>query len=195
MSMVSEQVKYLRNFDCFGTVKQAMNEAADTIEALSAKLVAANMSHTQDKDMTLDEAIEHLNDILKDDRKWDCEKCKNEHVQLREWLLELKKYRHQLKENMERSERYYNGGWILCSERLPENIEDDSPQYLITVKVGENEYEIDFGWWSKMSRYDTNQKKWIDYFGWTVGNDWDEGQGMEVIAWCELPKPYKPDKE
>ena len=40
--MISEQVKYLREFDCFGTVKQAMLEAADTIEALSAKLAAAN---------------------------------------------------------------------------------------------------------------------------------------------------------
>lgn len=66
MSMISEQVNYLRNFDCFGTVKQAMNEAADTIEALSAKLAAANM---------------------------------------------------------ERLERYYNGGWILCEDRLPENFE------------------------------------------------------------------------
>lgn len=35
---ISEQVKYLREFGCFGTVKQAMNEAADTIESLSAKL-------------------------------------------------------------------------------------------------------------------------------------------------------------
>ena len=43
MSMISEQVKYLREFDCFGTVKQTMLEAADTTEALSAKLAEANM--------------------------------------------------------------------------------------------------------------------------------------------------------
>lgn len=43
---ISEQVKYLRNFDCFGTVKQTMIEAADTIEALSAKL--ANMERSED---------------------------------------------------------------------------------------------------------------------------------------------------
>lgn len=42
MSMISEQVKYLREFGCFGTVKQTMSEAADTIESLSAKLEAAN---------------------------------------------------------------------------------------------------------------------------------------------------------
>ncbi len=87
------------------------------------------------------------------------------------------------------------GGWIPCSERLPDNIENDSTQYLITVKVGEDEYEIDFGWWSKISKYDNCKKKWVDYFGWTVRNDWDEGQGMEVIAWQPLPEPYKGDEE
>lgn len=46
MSMISEQVKYLREFDCFGTVKQAMLEAADAIEALSTKLAAANMERS-----------------------------------------------------------------------------------------------------------------------------------------------------
>lgn len=35
---ISEQVKELRNFGCFGTVKKMMDEAADTIESLSAKL-------------------------------------------------------------------------------------------------------------------------------------------------------------
>ncbi len=84
------------------------------------------------------------------------------------------------------------GEWIPCSERLPDNIEDDSVQYLITVKVGKDEYEIDFGWWSKILKYDNRKKKWVDYFGWTVGNDWDEGQGMEVIAWQPLPEPYEP---
>lgn len=84
------------------------------------------------------------------------------------------------------------GKWIPCSERFPENIEDESVQYLITVKVGENEYEIDFGWWSKISQYDNSKRKWVDLFGWVVGNDWDDGQGMEVIAWKPKPGPYKP---
>ena len=39
---ISKQVKYLREFDCFGTVKQAMLEAADTIESLSAKMADMN---------------------------------------------------------------------------------------------------------------------------------------------------------
>lgn len=47
MSMISEQINYLREFDCFGTVKQAMLEAADTIESLSANLMAANMERLE----------------------------------------------------------------------------------------------------------------------------------------------------
>ena len=43
--------------------------------------------------MTLNEAIEHLCDILKPDKKWECEECRNEHIQLREWLNELKTYK------------------------------------------------------------------------------------------------------
>lgn len=52
--------------------------------------------------MTLDEAINHLNETLEDDsRVWSCEECKQEHVQLREWLIELKS----IKETHRRTER------------------------------------------------------------------------------------------
>ena len=41
--------------------------------------------------MTLDDAIAHLDDTLSDTgRKWSCESCKQEHVQLRAWLAELR---------------------------------------------------------------------------------------------------------
>ena len=44
--------------------------------------------------MTLDEAIEHLEESLADKNKWiDCDECKKEHIQLRDWLNELKWYR------------------------------------------------------------------------------------------------------
>ena len=43
------------------------------------------------KKMTLDDAIAHLDDTLSDmGRKWSCESCRMEHVQLREWLAELR---------------------------------------------------------------------------------------------------------
>ena len=41
--------------------------------------------------LTLDDAIAHLDDTLSDTgRKWSCESCRMEHVQLREWLAELR---------------------------------------------------------------------------------------------------------
>ena len=47
-------------------------------------------------EMDIQEAIEHLNDVLMDDDRWtDCTECKEEHEQLREWLAELQRY-HQI---------------------------------------------------------------------------------------------------
>lgn len=43
------------------------------------------------KTMTLDDAIAHLDDTLSDTaRKWSCESCRMEHLQLRSWLAELR---------------------------------------------------------------------------------------------------------
>lgn len=41
------------------------------------------------KKMTLDEAIEHLEDTIKN-KEFSCDACKDEHIQLLEWLKELK---------------------------------------------------------------------------------------------------------
>ena len=44
--------------------------------------------------MKLQDAIEHLNDTLRDNnRKWCNDDCKNEHIQLRDWLIELQERR------------------------------------------------------------------------------------------------------
>ena len=41
--------------------------------------------------MSLDEAIEHLEETLTNsDHKWSCDECKSEHEQLLKWLIELK---------------------------------------------------------------------------------------------------------
>lgn len=40
--------------------------------------------------MSLEEAIKHLDDVIKN---MECSECKNEHIQLREWLLELQNYK------------------------------------------------------------------------------------------------------
>lgn len=42
--------------------------------------------------MTLEEAIQHLEESLSD-KEWSCEACKEEHEQLLKWLYELKHFR------------------------------------------------------------------------------------------------------
>ena len=42
--------------------------------------------------MTLEEAIEQLDELISND-EFSCEECKQEHIQLRLWLEELKEYR------------------------------------------------------------------------------------------------------
>lgn len=44
--------------------------------------------------MTLDEAIQHLRETLQDEtHDWGCEACRQEHIELLSFLLELKAYR------------------------------------------------------------------------------------------------------
>jgi hypothetical protein len=62
--------------------------------------------------MKLEEAIEHLNESLNDpNRDWGCEECKQEHVQLLEWLVELKE---------RRTADVLPVRWIPVEEQLPE---------------------------------------------------------------------------
>ena len=45
----------------------------------------------KEMEMSLDEAIEHLNETLNStDRMWSCDSCRREHEQLRNWLIELR---------------------------------------------------------------------------------------------------------
>lgn len=45
--------------------------------------------------MTLEEAILHLQEKISSN-KWDCENCREEHMQLLEWLKELRERRNGL---------------------------------------------------------------------------------------------------
>lgn len=42
--------------------------------------------------LTLDGAIGHLNNVL-ENKQWDCEECKNDHIALKGYLEELKQYK------------------------------------------------------------------------------------------------------
>lgn len=67
----------------------------------------------------------------------------------------------------------YNGGWIACSERLPE---DDSI-CIVTVEYPNNETVIDYGWFDRKS------------VCWFVGMQ--EFITSNILAWQPLPEPFK----
>ncbi len=67
MNMISKQVKYLREFDCFGAVKQTMLEAADTTEALSANLAEAN---TERSDRYYGGGWQPISEYSRDEYDW-----------------------------------------------------------------------------------------------------------------------------
>ena len=75
-------------------------------------------------------------------------------------------------------EREYNGGWISCNERLPE----EAFGCLVTVMDCEPSTQTDF-------------ENILPYFVGYDGETWNDADGkeipFEVIAWMPLPKPYK----
>lgn len=67
----------------------------------------------------------------------------------------------------------YAGGWIACSERLPE---DDSI-CIVTVEYPNNETVVDYGWFDRKS------------VCWFVGTQ--EFRTSNILAWQPLPEPFK----
>lgn len=120
MSMISEQIKQLKEEakylekDQEKRLASILRQAADTIEALSAKLTVANM---------------------------------------------------------ERSDRYYGGGWIACSHKLP----NEKGKYWITY------------FWSG--------KECVEISNFENGKfDFSVNVKTDVVAWkpCIFPEPYRP---
>ena len=67
----------------------------------------------------------------------------------------------------------YNGGWIPCNEKLPEN---DSI-CIVTVEYPSNKTMVDYGWFDRKS------------VCWFVGMQ--EFRTSNILAWQPLPEPYK----
>ena len=67
----------------------------------------------------------------------------------------------------------YKGGWIPCSERLPE---DDSI-CIVTVEYPNNKTMVDYGW------FDRKRVCWF------VGMQ--EFRTSNILAWQPLPEPFK----
>lgn len=120
MSMLSKQILILKDEALFleqedeRRLANILRQAADTIEALSAKLAKANM---------------------------------------------------------ERSERYYSGGWIAAEDRLPDTMNN----ILLCTKKG----------------YITVGRCFQGNYFYDVA----EGTINSVLAWMPLPEPYKQDVE
>lgn len=84
--------------------------------------------------------------------------------------------------NMERSSQYYNGGWIPCQERLPEEKDYKScyENYDGAVLWCDDKGLIGVGW------YYESTKQWSDINDNKVGI---------VLAWRPLPEPYQTNDE
>ena len=127
--------------------------------------------------MTLDKAIIHCEEVAEKCAVTDGDlKCEMEHRQLAEWLKELK---------LRRTEQR----WFPCSEKLPERGKD----VLVTRHyLGEEDNNKSCYYTEVAARYgDDDNPDWISYS--------DEykmhPKNHIVIAWQELPEPYKVENE
>ena len=116
--------------------------------------------------------------------------------------------------NMARSTAYYNGGWIPCSEKFPENEQeveisckrtyigagDEKKTAYLTARAFYTDGTMDtenscFAWndydnWE----YDEEKDAYIIPEGWWEYVTFSEELGVvdaEVLAWMPLPEPYK----
>lgn len=173
MSMISELVKDLHRvkrhidpsekdmFVC-STVEsmKIICTAIDTIESLSAKVAAANMERSERYYGSADKLIEEMAEEI--------ENCYGRETELsqraREYLSEVN----------------YNGGWIACEERLPEE------PYGCLVTVIDSAFNG-----SSFEDFENILPYHVGY----DGEQWNDSDGekipFEVIAWQPLPSPYR----
>ena len=112
-----------------------------------------------------------------------CESCHEEFSNAKMSLtyeVQLNAYKSAIEIVNELAEEY-NNGWIPCSKELPNDLEDETILYEVTVAVdicGKVNYVTDYAIF-----FDNNWKSAT----WTK-------QGGKVIAWKERTKPYIPEK-
>lgn len=174
MSMIEQQLKEIRCFaeeyakDYRWNTADAFRKAADTIEALSAKLAAANMERSDRYYEVVKELVEQHNKTFELINKMPLEGNEVWHGYVGEVMQTLG----YLIDNMDNLQKHYGGGWIACEDRLPK----ECGKYLIQRENGEIQIA--------KYKYNTTSEYmafWIDYC--KVEN---------VIAWQPLPEPYRP---
>ena len=99
--------------------------------------------------------------------KGGCKHLDNDDKDCMECVVEL------AKEIIQEVAEEYNGGWIACSEKLPELRQG----VLVTVKY--TGFMGMHGYWIKTGHMEA-ENDW-----------WGDCAGGEVIAWKPLPEPYK----
>lgn len=193
MSMISEQViklrdcvRRFRNFETVTTEEMLslIGQAADTIETMSAKLASANMARSEWYRkikwilMLLragqKEAHEKADGLEKGDNMKSFFTGKEAGICKAIDLIEND-------EQWKNEKRYYGGGWIPCSERLPEK--DCNALVQLSEKFKNIVFENGF----VLACYDKSN-------GWILNSHIDV-ENTDVIAWQFLPEPYKPDWE
>ena len=89
----------------------------------------------KETEMSLDEAIEHLNETLNStDRMWSCDSCRREHEQLRNWLIELREMK-----NKYYIPVYKNGEFV---SREAKALVEDKNEYYASAKIILNHLEV-----------------------------------------------------
>ena len=89
----------------------------------------------KEMEMSLDEAIEHLNDTLNStDRMWSCDSCRREHEQLRNWLIELRDIK-----NKHYILTYESGNFV---SRDAKALVEDKNEYYASAKIILNHLEV-----------------------------------------------------
>ena len=120
--------------------------------------------------MTLDEAIKHCEEVAADlesetdevtELYDDCE-CREEHLQLAEWLTELKERR--------------NGGWISCKDRMPEV--NEPVLFIFNTEGGFK--AVMYGWHETIKGLGS---------GWHQAGVGGARADEEVTYWQPLPEP------
>lgn len=98
------------------------------------------------------------------------------------------------RQNMERSSQYYGGGWISCSERLPEEHEERNEILDLTFNVIQSYKVSDL---VLVTVYDSDQDKTFVTDDCTVDGKWANYSGdcYDVLAWQPLPPVYEPKED
>lgn len=198
MSILSEQVKELRLFakkskDLGRKIDERIfREAADTIEAQSAKLAAANMERSDRYYEMRKELVEQHNKAFELISKMPLEGNEVWHGYVGGVMHTIG----HLIDSMDKLYRHYSGGWIACEDgnHMPEEHEDFRDIFdTDTLAVVDTEHYTASDL-VQVTVYDIDKDEYFVCDDCTVDGKWSNfgSDGFKVMAWQLLPEPYRP---